>query len=390
MKSNFDIQNTPLVAIWEINHSDAQPGAQADDQVCAICQGPAHVAATDEQPDALELNTHEAEKLIRDMAELAPPILTITGGDPLQRPDLYCLIDYAVGRGLRPVLALPATPLLDRTAIAELKHAGLSRLSLNLDGASPELHDLISGVHGSYARTMEAVHWANDWRLPLQITTHLSTHNLNDLENLAALLKTCKIVLWTVVFPVPASKSEMEKLPSAAEFEQTFATLYKIAQQVSFKIKTVEAQHYRRYVLQQGAKARADKLWRAKSFTQGIPGVLPVNEAKATVFVSSTGEVYPSPNLRISAGNVRVHKLAAIYRGSELFMSLRDSASLKGKCGECGFKVVCGGSRARALVLQDDMFQQDATCIYHPGAQKQARKKQAPKLPLQQVAVEKP
>ena len=84
------------------------------------------------------------------------------------------------------MLALPATPLLDRTAIAELKHAGLSRLSLNLDGASPELHDLISGVHGSYARTMEAVHWANDWRLPLQITTHLSAHNLNDLENLAA------------------------------------------------------------------------------------------------------------------------------------------------------------------------------------------------------------
>ena len=90
---------------------------------------------------------------------------------------------------LHPFLEQPATPLLTPDAIAELKHAGLSRLILTLDAASAELHDLICGVHGSFARTMEAIQWADHWKLPFQITTHFCERNLHELENLAALLR---------------------------------------------------------------------------------------------------------------------------------------------------------------------------------------------------------
>lgn len=391
MKSNFDIEKTPLIAIWEMNHSpDACGCSQAKDQVCASGSFPAEIVVNVEQPDALELGTQEAEKLIRDVAELAPPIFAMTGSDPLKRPDLYHLVGYAVLRGLHPVLACNATPLLNRNAIAELKHAGLARLALTLDAATPELHDLIAGVHGSYARTIETIHWANEWRLPIQITTHLTKDNLNDLANIAALLKGFRVMSWTIAFPVPAEKGDMENLPSAQDFERTFAVLYKLAQQVPFKIKTVEAPHYRRHVLQQKAKERTDKLWRAQSFSEGIPGVLPVNESKATIFISSTGEVSPEPALQVSSGNVRVQKLADIYRKSELFTSVRNAANLKGKCGECGFKEVCGGSRARALVLTGDLFREDATCIYQPGTQPHVRNQQVPELPPLEDAIKKP
>jgi len=388
MKTSFDINKTPLIAIWEMNHSDSPQSTPADNEVCASgdcgCK-----TLMPEQADALELDTSEAEKLIRDVAELAPPIFAFTGGDPLKRSDLLYLIRYAINRGVRPVLAVNAMPLLNRNAISELKQAGLARLSLSLDGSTPELHDLINGVNGSYARTVQAVNWANEWRLPIQVTTHVNNHNLNDLEAMAKLLRGFKVMLWTVSFPVPHDKSNLDDLPSAQEFEEAFATLHKLTQHVPFKIKTVEAQHYRRYVLQQRAKERADKFWKGQSNSEGIPGLLPMNESVATMFVSSTGEVSPTAALCISAGNVRSTKLADIYRKSAVFTSWRDVNNLKGSCSECAYTHECGGSRARALVLTGDLYQEDNTCIFTTGAQERVRTKQEPHLPALKVAAEK-
>jgi AdoMet-dependent heme synthase len=324
------------------------------------------------------------------VAELCPPIFVLTGADPLKRPDIYQLIRYASLQHLHPVLVLPATPLLTGDAIAELKHAGVSRLVLSLDGSSAELHDLVCGVHGAFARTMEAVQWAAQWRLPFQITTHFCERNLHDLENLATLLKTMRISQWSVAFPVPASATELEETPSAGQFEDAFARLYKLAQKVPFKIKTSEAPHYRRYVLQQQAKARAAGLMEQPQFEEGIPGIMPVNEDRGTLFISHTGEVYPCPSLPVTGGNIRVLKLAEIYRSAQVFTLLRDQANITGKCGDCAFRGVCGGSRARAYAIHGDMFREDPSCIYRPPAFAAVRNNIPQTFPPLSIAVEEP
>ena len=308
---------------------------------------------------------------------------------PLKREDIYQLVRYAAIRGLHPFLALPATPLLTPDVLAELKHAGLSRLILSLDAATPELHDLIRGVHGSFARTMDAIQWAEQWKLPYQITTHLCDRNLHELENLAALLATLRIKQWSVSFPVPATSAQLEETPSAGQFEGAFARLYTLAQKVPFKIKTSEAPHYRRYVLQQQAKERAN-VAEGQRLKDGIPGIMPVNEDRGTLFISHTGEVYPCAGLHVSAGNVRVVNLAEIYRSSQVFTLLRDQVNLTGKCGECAFKGVCGGSRARAYAMHGDMFTEDPSCIYRPTAQTAVRTGGSQRLPSEKVAVEEP
>lgn len=94
---------------------------------------------------------------------------------------------------------------------------------------------------------------------------------------------------------------------------------------------------------------------------------MPINEAKGFVFISHTGEVQPSGFLPISAGNVRDLKLPEIYRNSELFRQLRNSANLKGKCGICEFRDICGGSRARAYAVSGDPLGEDPSCVYQPG-----------------------
>jgi radical SAM protein with 4Fe4S-binding SPASM domain len=374
MKTNFDVNKSPLIAIWETT--------QACDVACLN-----YGDWVQPEPDPLELTTEEAEQMVDQVAEMRPPIFAMTGADPLKRTDLLHLVGYAASLQLHPVLVLPATPLLTRDSIAALRHAGMSRMSLSLDGSSKEVHDLVCGVHGSFARTMDAIQWAEQWSIPLQITTHFGDRNLHDLENMASLLKTMRISHWSVAFPVPLNGARLEETPSAVQFEQAFARLYTLAQKVPFKIKTSEAPHYRRYVLQQQAQARAAGPMKPPQFEEGIPGILPVLEDRGTMFISHTGEVFPSAALPVSGGNVRAQKLAEIYRSSQAFTLLRDTGNLTGKCGDCQFKQICGGSRARAYAMHADMFREDPACIYRPLAPVALRNYVPEALPDESAAI---
>jgi AdoMet-dependent heme synthase len=357
MNPAFDLNKRPLVVIWETT--------QSCDLACFHCR-----ACAQPKRHPLELTTAEGERLIDEMTDLRPPIFTFTGGDPLKRPDIYHLVRYAAERKLHPAMTPSATPLLTSTAIQELKSAGLARLAASLNGSVPELHDKFRGVSGSYARTLEAIYWANQCGLPIQVNTTATRRNLHDLENMANLLKNFKPVLWSVFLLVPTGRGQMEDLLSAAEVEKVFGQLYRWSKEMPFKIKTTEAQHYRRFVLQQRCHESATDPFDhvAKADTQSIPGPLPINDEKGCVFVSHIGEVFPSGFFPISGGNVRQQTLTDIYRNSKLFRSLRDSSNLKGKCGRCEFRELCGGSRARALAMTGDYFAEEPCCIYQPAA----------------------
>jgi AdoMet-dependent heme synthase len=357
MNTSFDLNRCPLLVIWETT--------QACDLACCHCR-----ACAQSKRHPLELTTMEAEKLIRDIANLDPPIFILTGGDPLKRADIFYLVRRAVAHGLHPAMTPSATPLLTREAIADLKRAKLSRLAVSLDGSVPELHDAFRGVNGSYARTLEAIHWANEFGLPIQVNTSISKRNVGDLENMASLLKQFKLVLWSAFFLVPTGRAQMADLLSAAEVEEAFATLYRFSKELPFKVKTTEAQHYRRYIIQQRLRSRGQSPFagRDNGWEKTIPGLLPINDGKGFVFVSHTGEVCPSGFLPVSAGNVRVDSLTDIYRNSPVLTSLRDTSNLQGKCGACEFKEICGGSRARAYAITGNMFAEDPCCSYIPAA----------------------
>jgi len=269
--------------------------------------------------------------------------------------------------------------LLTREALVRLQACGLARLAISLDGPTAAIHDAFRRVPGSYEWTLQAVRWAREIGLPAQINTTVTRHNLRHLDDIITLLQTLDIVLWSVFFLVPTGRGQSSDLISAEEFEQVFEKLYQTSRQVKFDIKSTEAQHYRRFLLQKRTAARRGgqtdaamaKVFGATS-ADGI-GRAPrgINDGKGFVFISHRGEVFPSGFLPVSAGNVRHESLAELYRQSPLFLALRDSANLKGKCGICEFREVCGGSRARAYAMTNDMFAEEPNCVYqpHPGRQ---------------------
>jgi radical SAM protein len=344
---DFDVH--PMIVIWEMT--------QACDQNCAHCR-----ASAQPRRHPLELSTAEAFHLIDEIAEMRVPLFVLSGGDPLKRPDLMPIVQYACRRGVRTSLTPSTTPLLVREAIFNLKESGLMRLALSLDGSTSELHDTFRGVPGSYQRTLKAVDWCHEAGLPVQINTTVSRRNREDLDDMVELLISLRVVLWSVFFLVPTGRAQFSDLLSADEHEQVFAKLYATAKRIKFHIKTTEGQHYRRYVLQQ--KARDPNARSEEELISHAPNG--VNDGKGFVFVSHLGEVYPSGFLPLSAGNVLWEPLSQIYQESSLFRTLRDSSQLKGKCGRCDFKNVCGGSRARAYAVSQDPLAQEPCCAYMP------------------------
>lgn len=349
-----DFNERPFLAIWEVT--------QACDLACVHCRASA-------QPNRhpMELSTAEGKNLIDQIAEMQVPVFVLTGGDPIKRPDLFELIAHARSMGVRVSLTPSATPLLTRDIVVRLKEAGLARLAVSMDGASPATHDAFRGMNGSFARTLDAVRWANEAGLPVQINTTFSRRNIGEIDGLVALIESLKITLWSVFFLVPTGRGKLHDLLNAEEFEQVFTRLHELSRTASFDIKTTEAQHYRRYLLQQhAAERRAGTVSEAPERMPDLIGRAPrgLNDGKGFVFISHTGEVFPSGFLPLAAGSIRVQPLGNIYRESPLFRNLRDTSKLEGKCGACEFKQICGGSRARAYALTGSPYAEESCCSY--------------------------
>jgi radical SAM protein with 4Fe4S-binding SPASM domain len=340
--TGLDFNERPFIVIWE--------ATQACDLACVHCRASAQPLRS-----KFELSTTEAQGLIDQIAEMRVPVFVITGGDPLKRPDIYQLVEYATSRGVRTSLTPSATPLLTEEAIAELQRRGLARRAVSLDGSTAEIHDAFRRVPSSYDCTLKAIGWARECGLPVQINTTVTRRNLADFEQLAGLLKTLEIVLWSVFFLVPTGRGQLRDLISAEEFEEVFAKLYDLVPRVPFDM-TTEAQHFRRYRLQR----RTEKSRRRRPVQEQDPGAIPF------VFISQLGEVFPSGFLPIAVGNVRRVPLQEIYQHAPLFVSMRDTSRLRGKCGVCEFRNVCGGSRARAFALTGDPFAEEPCCVYEP------------------------
>jgi len=225
-------------------------------------------------------------------------------------------------------------------------------------------------MSGSFARTLDAIRWANEVGLPVQINTTFSRRNIAEINEIVQLVESLQITLWSVFFLVPTGRGKLDDLLNAEEFEQVFEKLYHLSKTASFDLKTTEAQHYRRYLLQQRVAERKAGVSPVVAPSQAVDSIgrapRGLNDGKGFVFISHTGEVFPSGFLPQSGGNIRQQTLAAIYRESPIFLSLRDTSMLKGKCGACEFKEICGGSRSRAYALTGDPLAEEPCCSYVP------------------------
>lgn len=348
-----DFSEAPFLVIWETT--------QACDLLCKHCR-----ASAQSNRDPGELSTNEAMGLLRQVKRLGDPVMVFTGGDPLKRSDLSELLTFSVSLGLRTTVTPSATPLLTRAAVKRFKDCGVSRMAISIDGATAGEHDGFRQVAGSFQTSIDALNAARDFVLESQVNTTVTRSNMHRLSEIAALVAETGAKLWSVFFLVVTGRAQLEDDLTAEEYEKVFELLYETSLSAPFDIKTTEAQHYRRYAAQRRKRDGVSAPKRNGGPPPSIARQAGINDGKGFVFVSHRGEVYPSGFLSISAGNVRTSELGDVYRDAPLFLSLRDSSMLDGKCGACEFNNLCGGSRSRAYALTGDYLASDPRCSYVP------------------------
>ncbi len=340
-----DFSEAPFLVIWEVT--------QACDLACVHCRASAAPARS-----PYELSTAQGYGLLDQVREFGDPLMVFTGGDPLKRPDLFDLLRYSTGIGLRTTVTPSATPLLTAETIRAFRDARIARMAISLDGPDAAVHDGFRRVAGSFDRTMFALGCARAAGVETQVNTTVTPRTAAHLPAVARIVAEKGAKMWSVFFLVATGRGVLEDDLSAGEYERVFAFLYETAQTAPFEIKTTEAQHYRRYVAQR--RKQDGSLAAARASAAGI------NDGKGFVFISHTGNICPSGFLPIPAGNVRHDSLVEVYRHSPLFLALRDTGRLRGKCGDCEYRNICGGSRSRAFAVSGDFLGEEPRCNYTP------------------------
>ncbi|MHB1023138.1 MAG: TIGR04053 family radical SAM/SPASM domain-containing protein [Acidobacteriaceae bacterium] len=347
-----DYSRNPMIVYWEMT------------QACALaCRHCRAEAVSTAHPG--ELTHEESRNLLHQIASFGDPLphLILTGGDPLRRADLYDLIDEAHALGISVSITPSATADLTFDVLAKLKAHGIESFGLSLDGSNAARHEAVRGVEGCFDWTIRAARDAAKLGMPIQVNTLVSEETAQDLPAIYELLKTLKVMRWSLFFLIAVGRGKLLQPVSPECGEKWMHWIYDLAQVAPFAIKTTEAPSYRRIALN---RMREDgKTAREIEQTPVYRG-FGIRDGHGIMFVSNQGDVYPAGFLPLTVGNVRENHLVDIYRDSPMFRALHTPSQFKGKCGQCEYNALCGGSRARAFAYTGDPLASDPFCPYEP------------------------
>jgi len=363
---NFD--DRPMLVFWEVTRA------------CLLACKHCRASAT---PNALpgELTHDEGMNMLEQVAGFGRPypILVLTGGDCLLRPDIFELVDRAVELGIPVALSPSVTPQLTDEAIAKMVDSGVKAVSLSLDGACAETHDGVRSIPGLFDRTIPMIRKLKAAGLTVQINTTVMANNINEMPDIAKIMKDTGVDMWEVFFLVHVGRGEATGAITPEQHEDVCHFLFD-ASHHGFVVRTVEAPFFRRVVRSRregGAtpdtatyeflSSRLRELLGEPTGARPSAHTAATRDGKGILFVAHDGEVYPAGFLPLGMGSVRERPLAEIYRDNPVLRDIR-AANFEGRCGVCEFADLCGGSRARAFASTGNALAEDSACIYVPEA----------------------
>jgi len=318
-----------------------------------------------------DLGFEECCRIIDEVAEYAPFILVLSGGEPLWRTDVYDIARRAASKGIRVALATNGT-LIDAAVARRIKEAGIVRVSISLDGADAATHDSFRGHPGSFEAAIAGLKHLQELGLSTQINTSVARHNVDQLPDILKLAQSLGVAAFHIFLLVPVGCGltiAEEQTIRGEQYEEVLNWFYDRSLDSGLELKATCAPHYYRILRQRRAEARRLGQSVPELATHGMHATTKGCLAGSGVcFISHRGEVFPCGYLPVAAGDLRKQKFRDIWEKAEVFLALRKPDELEGKCGLCEFRYVCLGCRARAYGMTGNYMAEEPFCIYQPKA----------------------
>ena len=350
-------QHGPRLIFWELT-----TGCNLR---CIHCR-----ASATELMSPQDLSYAECCSVVDEIAQYAPFILVLSGGEPLWRSDVFDIARRARSKGLRIALATNGT-LLDETMAHRIHDAGIERVAISLDGADPATHDTFRGHQGAFFSALRGIRCLREVGVSTQINTTVSRHNEHQLSAILKLARNLGVSAFHMFLLVPVGCGltiQNEQAVSGKEAERILNWFYDRSLDSGLELKATCAPHYYRIMRQRRAEARRAGEAVPELAKQGMHAVTRGCLAGSAVcFISHQGGVYPCGYLPVSAGNLRHDRFRQVWENAPVFEQLRNAGNLEGKCGICEFKNACMGCRARAYGMTGDYLAEEPFCIYQPS-----------------------
>lgn len=335
---------------------------------CSHC----YINATDKKLED-ELTTQEAKALIDQIHQVSSPLLILSGGEPLLRPDIFELIEYGSKKGLKMGLGSNGY-LIDDSVAKKLKDAGIATVSISLDSNIPAQHDEFRGVTGAWEKAVNACKVLRKNGVLVQVNTTLTHDNYNQIDDIMTLAESIGVENFHLFFLVPTGRGVKLTDISPQKYEEMITKTFAKVHKHRLNVRPSCAPQFMRIAQGMGVDMR-----------QWIRGCI---AGLHYCRIYANGEVTPCPYLPIKLGNIKEKSFKEIWTNAEIFKALRSPDSLKGKCGVCEYKTICGGCRARAYGLSSDFIdycgdlhlpteakgdylKEDPWCVYEPKTRKE-------------------
>jgi AdoMet-dependent heme synthase len=389
-------EHKPRLIFWEVT--------KGCNLRCIHCR-----ATATELASPTDLSTPKALDIITQIADFGNPILVLSGGEPLYRPDIFQLARYGTDRGLRVALATNGT-LVTKEIARKIVDSGVQRVSISLDGSTAEIHDTFRGIPGAFDAAIYGFRNLKELGMSVQINMTIARHNAAQLPDVLEMVRGLGADALHTFLLVPVGCGvdiATEQMVPPDEYERILNWFYDKSLEGGIELKATCAPHYFRVVRQRRAEERKATGYGNAPVAQptsaigpvemtmpgstgisfvpgqaaraGHPGGHPDGMSAVTkgclagtgvCFISHQGEVYPCGYLPTIAGDLRKERFADVWNNAEVFQTLRDDDGLKGKCGCCEFRHVCMGCRARAYAATGDFMASEPFCVYEPKALK--------------------
>ncbi len=344
-------EHTCRMIAWEVTRSC--------NLSCVHCRAASHLG-----PYPGELSTDECLRLIDDIAGVSRPVIILTGGEPLMRPDIFEIASYGTQKGLRMVMATNGT-LVDDSSVRKMIASGIQRVSISIDGPDAKSHDDFRRQPGAFAGAMRGIDVMKKAGLEFQINTTITNTNLHQIKDIHEMVLQSGAAAHHIFLLVPTGRGKdlAAQAITAADYEETLMWFHQQSLTSEIQLKATCAPHYFRIMHQNKPAGEKPARKAGGHFHESTRGCL---GGITFCFISHVGQVQPCGYLELDCGNVQRQSFGEIWEGSEVFCNLRDYGKYGGKCGRCEFIKVCGGCRARAYEETGDYLAQEPLCLYEP------------------------